>query len=741
MSSFLLGIKVNQLQKEINQVQQEIAALQAQTGGTVPLAGDLNLNNHDLLNVDEIQLNSATFAGRVLTLDNNNVLVYENNPVLTSNVNTNIDMNNNTIINASSIESTGYKIGENTITNDGSNNLLYNSNQVITENYLTTNNYFTNTAPTSLDMNNNNITGVVQLISQYVQGDDVKVLDQSESGNQYYSIQTVNGGLTTNDNGGDVRWYLNTNQNPSGNYNMNFDNFPVTNASTITFKNGQTLGITGPTGGYLTYGADTILTNNNIDDLYTPSNLTASQDIDLQNHNIKNANQIQFSSHTLEEVSGNLQYNGNDVITLQASNTLNDVTVNNLTFNGFSTLTASNADNLTYNSHVVLTNANYANYVVDSTYSGGNVISDINLLNNNLIMKDKIVSVDENDNLCVNDNKIITQSTTVSRTTFTADFSSITTPTSFYSDNINITNAQLTDILNNNYSINVKFSCQSTNGFYCKLLLSTNELTPQNYFSADGTMIEIDENAISHDVSGDYYFTYQFNKTTTLPNTINNLSNTPLVSNYTGDFFMNVVVSSNTPSTTISGFTSEITLQSPPAYGNTDIGTELVISGKTVNVDNDDNLNFNNNVLLDTNNLQSKLPPSLNLNGYEILTQGNMPQNYLYQYISNNSSNAPPLTVNKLIIAYPIDICLVDGYIIGYSNAGAYQVFMHSFNFGCFMQESALQITPLNTSLLNESQLISGASLAISEDQLPILNLTFENASCYYKIFYRYFNM
>ena len=82
MSSFINGIKLNNLTHKVNGLQADITALEA---GTVPpIHGDLDMNNNNVKNVNNLMfldgtaLHSLTYDATKSTIDNNELITTAN---------------------------------------------------------------------------------------------------------------------------------------------------------------------------------------------------------------------------------------------------------------------------------------------------------------------------------------------------------------------------------------------------------------------------------------------------------------------------------------------------------------------------------------------------------------------------------------------------------------------------------------------------------------------------------------
>ena len=293
MSNFIQNIQINNLTRQLNGLATTVSNMQV--GGAPTIAGNIDMNNYSLTEVNSIQFNNNTtlepagsnleFNGEAIVLQSD-LADYQQNPSSSD-----LDMNQHNILNI----------------ND---NLNFKNAGV--QGNISFNNYVFE-IDRDLSLNDNIIRDVGGIYSNNF---------FLKEGPNYQQLLQYNEGLyTISSAGSDTRAYINVQLDPAGKaaskFNTNFLNNPITNLTSLTFQNQntnaqQTLTINSSDNS-LVYNNSVVITAANINN-YEDNNITS--DTNFNNNNLYNVDSLIFStSDTLTIASSNLQYNGEIVVT------------------------------------------------------------------------------------------------------------------------------------------------------------------------------------------------------------------------------------------------------------------------------------------------------------------------------------------------------------------------------------------------------------------------------------------
>jgi hypothetical protein len=296
MSNFIQNIQINNLTRQLNGLSTTVANLQV--GGAPLIAGDIDMNQHSITELNSIQFNNNTtlepsganleYDGEVVVLANT-LADYQQNPSASD-----LDMNNKNIINVK-------------------NNINFNNSGVL-GNFSFNNYVFEIDRDFNVDGNSLRNVGGIYTNSIFLADGPTNYQQFFHYNEGFYTIAT---------GGNDTRAYINVQTDAAGRtlgkYNTNFLNTPITNLTSLTFQNQntnaqQTLTINSSDNS-LVYNSNTVITAANISQ-YEISNVVISSDVDYENNSITNLNSIEFStSDVLLVASDNLEYNNSIVIT------------------------------------------------------------------------------------------------------------------------------------------------------------------------------------------------------------------------------------------------------------------------------------------------------------------------------------------------------------------------------------------------------------------------------------------
>ena len=729
MSSFLTNIKLNNLQNQVNILAEEMAQIQVMAGDTGPIIADLNMNNHNILNVPSIyggghQLQISTGAP-----------LYDGVELLT--VGGGYVFGSNSLYNFGTLttKTVGMIDSSSTIRNiacDTSGNISYNGNNLLT-----------NPIEADLDMNSNNITNAKS----------IGILDGANSNT--YVLNTLYGGLVLSGETGGTQLCITVNE-VNGQYsNTDFLSHPITDVGSLSFTNasaGDSLSI--DTDSNLLYGVgNQVITQNNISaNVPIPTNLNPGQDINFNNHGLTSASYIAFNNN-----SNTLQPNG------------------------------TTGSYLNFGSNIVLTNTNYTNYVTSEAWSGGNVAGDIVMQNHSITGCNTLtttnLTLDNNDlvfaptalDLPVQSStytNVITQqqwSGTLQYSMGVTGLSSLTTGQTYTSPVFVIPASQfsLNPTFQFGYSLANGGNPNGTNteSFVINVYLTDENNNPM--FQNGGIILGGISSSFGIGLGFANYKKWSYTSPNFQYNTsglqfTNSLDNTPSSTldqnlklwytlTYTGPNFTLYALDTNKVNLTLTGLFDWTTCTIP-----TSVTTPAVfLPGATNNITTDDsnNLLYNSNIVTNASNFNSTLTSNLptvmnglascNVNGYTICTQGNLPTTTYgpWQRGTGNSSvgttqvtdlpNIPDynyiMCYNYIIIGYNVNTSIN----FAYKGTGACQADNRELLAGA--------ITEMIYDNNSPASLTSVSSLCAGEDNQITMQTIWQNTNCYFQVYYQFF--
>lgn len=346
MSSFINGIRINNIQNDVNDLKSAVAALE--TGaGTGNINFNLDMNNHSILETASIQFqDSSSFSNA--------------NYLKLSGTTASVDMNQQDITNVKTLAASEVMIDESSLVVQNSN-LLFNTNQVITDAYLNDNGYLHNPILADLNLNGHNITTCSQV---YVMNGIVM------SNNENQETTT----LTTTD--GNTLQFGTETLLTSNNFN---DNVTSITLGTLTFTKPNVV------------GEFTLPVNINSADRLQINNNQVVIDVDLQDY-LTNADidtymdttqfpKLSIGTNELTPSNTDVLLNGKVIITEENIGDYEQNTTNfteSITING-SVLTTS-AGNLQVNDSTIITEANINTTAINPLIASSNVVPSSNVL-------------------------------------------------------------------------------------------------------------------------------------------------------------------------------------------------------------------------------------------------------------------------------------------------------------------------------------------------------------------------
>jgi hypothetical protein len=276
------------LSKQLNELEDVVALIQS--GQVPPLIGDLDMNNHNLVQVGQLQMG-----------DTNTVILqpYSGNNQLLD-VSGGINLGGDLNMNNSALKNTEYVsfYGNSAQLTESDGNITYGGDALLTS-----------SINTDIDLNSHNITNVNGIL-----------LDDQASGAPQHWLTLVNGGLTAvnTEQSGDVQFAITINESLAGRSYTDFRSFGVSHLGQIGFYNGGSLNTTGSPA-ELVYDDSTVLTSANYTTYITGSTgfePNADANLDMNNFNIENVNTVNMGASNDISVRGSdLTYNSSTVIT------------------------------------------------------------------------------------------------------------------------------------------------------------------------------------------------------------------------------------------------------------------------------------------------------------------------------------------------------------------------------------------------------------------------------------------
>ena len=707
-SSFFDNIRFNNLQLEIKALQNTVTSLAVDIGNTGGIIGDLNMNNHNVTNVNTLNFNGGSSitssGGEALFL--NGYYVY---------LGGGLEGQGNYIHNVSGLECNTINSGATATlqtVSTNSLNLPYNNTIVGVTGGITVNGSSVLVSPISSDfsLNNHNLTNVNQISLE-------NGVTMSTDPNSGITITTPRTPINLD---GSVI-YLN------GSVECGANNVhSVGDLSCVTMEASTSL--SAPLANVTT--ANLTTANVGTLDLGSGNTITGGYGITL------NTNDYPFFCNTNIELSGHYLHNVSDLTT----NTITaaaQVTVETVP------LTA-NAGKLLVSGNEVVTSANVNAYVGE--FAVGD--ADINMQKHNILNAGKVdvygqVLQSQGDNLTVNNNLVVTQTLASDPTTTTY------TMFSNYSVVGNTGQSQLLGpltITNNNLNWNTDiFTWTWTEDFGNSLAtlpinghslcVTTTDGSP--LFEASGKLFSINGNYSStSQLNLSYTQTFQSGSVDPSDLYTNYWSNTPLVQNYTGDYKIYFLIDNegsgarNIPACTL---TMTLQVQHFP-YLPLNVDSLTFGAGNVLNSTNS-NLQWKGDDIITTANIESNIPSG-------IITSSNFSDAitpYLVDYVPVMTQNIIWSQVDAFNIDLPLsgkNSAVVNGKIIYYFFNTSNNVIRGAYEFKLFIYSSggggstwSIDTNSISGTNISNNQL-SSAVFSMSGPAL-IITPTFSNATTY----------
>lgn len=506
MSSYINTIKINNIISDINQIQDEIATLVV--AGVPVVHGDVDLNNHSITETASVVYTN----GDTLTNDGSHNLNWNSSKVLTASnvgtsINTDVSLQNHNLSGVTSLTLTGggvlqFPFGDaNRLTVQSDDLLRYGTDVVATQTF-TEGQYFKKTADTDLDMNGHNITDSGAVITGVVQ-----INDASVSGKKTNFI-TYAGILSAMDasNQATVCQYLCAPQLGGGLLNLNTYGYPLTNSGGIQFVNSGRL-LT-ESGTNLVYNSQSMASQPFTEATYFKK--TADSDLNLNNNDITNATTVNFGSGKVLSVP---------------------------------------STDLAYNSSTILTEANYAGIIPNNYHpTGGDIdMQNHSILNINTLDfgADKVVSVDDNDNLLFRNEPVVLQTGTQHALYCAIGDINMSFNAVQPLSNNTYTSSQVD--FNNDFRFHIEdfsYDCTANRNYYISIKCYTDgQATIPAFTNGSAVLIRFKTAVftVSGTTSGQFTGDFSFNKSTALSaNVLLNNLGTSLVSSSNYTFTLNI---------------------------------------------------------------------------------------------------------------------------------------------------------------------------------------------------------
>ena len=659
--SYLLNIKVNNLARDLNDLEDTVANLQI--GGAPNIAGDLQMNDHSIQEINTLEFNSnhvLAVSNSDLTYDNGIVVTADNidsyvsafNPTATEDLN----MGGHYVIDAGKITFLGSTYP---LLVDNSNNVTWNGDVIVTSDNI--GNYQKYTASQNLNMNGNAITNTT----------NVAFTDTTElrSANASAVTYTLNPSTTQNGNtfvvGGGNSGGFRSNQSiqyATVTASISIADPPLQTSYGIGFHTDASA--SNPLYGINLYPYTQVfqrLNNGNVDATIPFTALNADVRMQISGQTMRVfindveestleinlptdvpyylvfsgffASYVTVSNLTFAETP-TLLYDDSIVLTADnyatyidfpadtgfvplASADLDMAThdidnVGTLSFSAGGTLSTDGAD-LILNTDTVLTSANYTNYLTSDTGFVPTADQNLNMSNheiNNVSSLDfgsnKVLSLDVNNNPCWSDTLIVTRPQYLptfplaESATVTLYNNSYTLPAvTIPNDKINFNGGSF------RITLNVpQFEFETNDEYLISIGVKLHSTQANQY--ADGIMFQVKSDAftITNNVAGYSTLsgTFDFNSTTSGNNvTINNMSS-PVVPNPTDDYDVFVIfgVQSTDNDFNTSQFNLSLEILDADIYDNLDMGTFGISLNDKVLTNTDGALTFDGVTLLTT---------------------------------------------------------------------------------------------------------------------------------------------
>ena len=596
-SSFFDNIRFNNIQQEIKQLQTAVSDLEINTGNTgAGIVGDLNLNNHNLTDVNTLNFNGGasitTYGGEGIYL--NGFYTY---------LGGGLEGQGNYIHNISDFSCNTFNAGSTaTIQNLTANSINLPYNNVITgiTGAVTINGSSVLLSPISsdLNLNNHNLTNVNQINL----GDGV-----SMSTNGTYGLTVDASSKPINLNADYI--FLNGGVECGSNHihavsDIACETMEASTSLTAPIANVTTANLTTANVGTLDLGNGVSMVSGSTNGL---SINTVSSQINLNSSYIFLNGGIECGSNHIHNV-GDIS-----CVTAEASTSLTAPTVNV----GDVAVTSGSGNLLLGTGNAVLTQNNFLTYFPDSGSGSGfapTATENLNMNNYDItncgtlelsgktLVSDPTALASGNNCVVIREASSITQTISLSQS---ENFSNIANNTP-YQFPFKTNSQPILDWLGSDFTLNVSLDFAS-GGIMSEMTLIINVSgTSNETIYPNDALFQINAMPLEGGGQSTFLTNFVFNKDTTGANYVNNL-NSPTIAGYTGpiQWWYTLILQGQEDNGQGQNLFGSVSLgTSTPSWGDIDIqGSSLVLSGLNLQSDGT-NLSFNGDTIL-TNNIET----------------------------------------------------------------------------------------------------------------------------------------